>query len=50
MNIGIDIDDTILKVDSSLISIYKKTDKGEISLSTEEFAQDPDASDKSKSH
>lgn len=45
-----DIDDTILKVDSSLISIYKKTDKGEIALSTEEFAQDPDASDKSKSH
>ena len=43
-----DIDDTILKVDSSLMSIYKKTENGEIALTTEEFAKDPDASDSSK--
>ena len=44
-----DIDDTILKVDSSQISIYKKEPgKQEISLSTDEFAKDPDASDPDK--
>lgn len=44
-----DIDDTILKVDSSLMSIYKKEPgKSEIKLSTEEFAKDPDAEDPSK--
>lgn len=44
-----DIDDTILKVDSSQISIYKKEPgKEEIALSTEEFAKDPDAADLDK--
>ena len=44
-----DIDDTILKVDSSKISIYKQEPgKKEISLSTDEFAKDPDASDPDK--
>ena len=44
-----DIDDTILKVDSSMMSIYKKEPgKSEIKLSTEEFAKDPDAEDPSK--
>jgi hypothetical protein len=38
-----DIDDTILKADSSTMSIYKKTSSGEISLSTDEYAKDPDA-------
>lgn len=38
-----DIDDTLLKADSSEISIYKKTPNGEIALSTDEFAKDPDA-------
>lgn len=38
-----DIDDTLLKADSSEISIYKKTSNGEISLSTDEYAKDPDA-------
>ncbi len=41
-----DIDDTILKVDSSLMKIYKKEPgKQEIALTTEEFAKDPDAED-----
>ncbi len=44
-----DIDDTILKVDSSIMSIYKKEPgKSEVKLSTEEFAKDPDAEDPSK--
>jgi len=44
-----DIDDTILKVDSSMMSIYKKEPgKSEIKLSTEEFAKDPDAEDPNK--
>ena len=44
-----DIDDTILKVDSSMMSIYKnEPGKSEIKLSTEEFAKDPDAEDPSK--
>lgn len=43
-----DIDDTLLKVDSSKISIYKKVDGKEIVLSTEEFAKDPDAADPNK--
>lgn len=44
-----DIDDTILKVDSSIMSIYKKEPgKSEIKLSTEEFAKDPDAEDPNK--
>ena len=43
-----DIDDTLLKVDSSKISIYKKVDGKEITLSTEEFAKDPDAADPNK--
>lgn len=38
-----DIDDTLLKADSSEISIYKKTPNGEIAISTDEFAKDPDA-------
>lgn len=45
-----DIDDTILKADSSTMSIYKKTLSGEISLSTDEYAKDPDAGIVSKSH
>ena len=44
-----DIDDTLLKVDSSIIAIYKKEPgKPEIALTTEEFANDPDASDPNK--
>lgn len=44
-----DIDDTILKVDSSLIRIYKTVPgEKEIALTTDEFAQDPDASDINK--
>ena len=44
-----DIDDTILKVDSSLIRIYKTIPgEKEIALTTDEFAQDPDASDINK--
>ena len=44
-----DIDDTILKVDSSQISIYKQEPgKKEISLTTDEFAKDPDANDPEK--
>jgi FMN phosphatase YigB (HAD superfamily) len=44
-----DIDDTILKVDPSMMSIYKnEPGKSEIKLSTEEFAKDSDAEDPSK--
>ena len=44
-----DIDDTILKVDSSLIRIYKTVPgEEEIALTTDEFAQDPDAADSNK--
>lgn len=44
-----DIDDTILRVDSSDISIYKhEPGKQEIALSTDEFARDPDANDPEK--
>ena len=44
-----DIDDTILKVDSSLMSIYKKEPgKPEIKLTTDEFAKDKDAEDPDK--
>lgn len=44
-----DIDDTILKVNPSLMSIYKKNEDGmETRLSTEEFAKDPDAEDPNK--
>lgn len=43
-----DIDDTLLKVNPDVIKIYKHTDNGEISLTTEEFAKDPDASDPNK--
>ena len=44
-----DIDDTILKVDSNIMSIYKKEPgKSEIKLTTDEFAKDPDAEDPSK--
>ena len=44
-----DIDDTILKVDPSKISIYKKEPgKQEVALSTDEFAKDPDAGDPDK--
>ena len=45
-----DIDDTLLKVDSSKICIYKHTDNGEIAMSTEEFAKDPDAADPDKKY
>lgn len=45
-----DIDDTLLKVDSSQIKVYKKKPgtKQEEALSTEEFAKDPDAKDPDK--
>ena len=43
-----DIDDTLLKVDSSMMSIYKTVDGKTIKLSTEDFAKDPDAADPSK--
>jgi len=44
-----DIDDTILKVDSSLMGIYKnEPGKSEIRLTTDEFAKDPDAHDPDK--
>ena len=44
-----DIDDTILKVQSSNMYIYKTIPGGkEIALTTEMFAKDPDASDPSK--
>ena len=44
-----DIDDTILKVDPSLMGIYKnEPGKQEIRLTTDEFAKDPDAEDPNK--
>jgi len=43
-----DIDDTLLKVDSSMMSIYKTVDGKTTKLSTEDFAKDPDAADPSK--
>ena len=43
-----DIDDTLLKVDSSKMSVYKKVGDKEIALSTEDFAKDPDAADPNK--
>lgn len=44
-----DIDDTILKVDTNMMSIYKKEPgKSEIKLTTDEFAKDPDAEDPNK--
>jgi len=43
-----DIDDTLLKVDSSMMSIYKTVNGKTIKLSTEDFAKDPDAADPSK--
>ena len=44
-----DIDDTILKVDSSLMRIYKnEPGKPEKPLTTDEFAKDKDAEDPSK--
>lgn len=45
-----DIDDTLLRVDKSSMSVYKKEPgKEEIKLSTDEFAKDPDAVDPDKS-
>ena len=44
-----DIDDTILKVDSSSINVYKTVPgEREKTLTTAEFAKDPDASDPAK--
>ena len=44
-----DIDDTILKVDSSLMKVYKKKPgEQEIALTTREFAKDPEAEDQEK--
>ena len=44
-----DIDDTILKVNPSVMSIYKKAPgEPEIKLTTDEFAKDPDAADETK--
>lgn len=44
-----DIDDTLLKADSTTIKIYKKEPgKKEIALTTDEFAKDPDTEDESK--
>ena len=44
-----DIDDTLLKSDPNDIKVWKKEPgKEEVALSTEEFAKDPDAADKSK--
>lgn len=44
-----DIDDTLLRVDKTAMSVYKKEPgKPEIKLSTDDFAKDPDACDPSK--
>lgn len=44
-----DIDDTLIKVDPNLMSIYKKEPgKPEKKLTTDEFAKDPDAADSKK--
>ena len=45
-----DIDDTLLKVDKSMVCVYKQTPNGKIKISTEEFAKDPDAGDADKKH
>lgn len=46
-----DIDDTLLKVDSSNMKVYKRTADGdEIALTTSQFASDPDAGRPDKSH
>lgn len=46
-----DIDDTLLRVDTSLIAVHKRMPDGsEKRLSTEEFAKDPDTADPSKQH
>ena len=45
-----DIDDTLLRVDSSMLSVYKRVpgSNKEIRLSTEELAKDPDTRDPDK--
>ena len=44
-----DIDDTLLKVDTNVLKIYKNVPgKPEQALTTEEFAKDPDAADPNK--
>ena len=44
-----DIDDTLVKADSSIMKIYKnKPGKPEIALTTDEYAKDPDAGDQNK--
>ncbi len=44
-----DIDDTLVKADSSIMKIYKnEPGKPEIALTTDEYAKDPDAGDPSK--
>ena len=44
-----DIDDTLLKVDTDVLKIYKRVPgKPEQALTTEEFAKDPDAADPNK--
>lgn len=44
-----DIDDTLLKANPKVISVYKKEPgKAEIKLTTDEFAKDPDAKDPEK--
>ena len=44
-----DIDDTLLKANPKVISVYKKEPgKAEVKLSTDEFAKDPDAKDPEK--
>lgn len=44
-----DIDDTLVKADSSIMKIYKnEPGKPEIALTTDEYAKDPDAGDSSK--
>ena len=44
-----DIDDTLLKVDTDILKVYKRVPgKPEQTLTTEEFAKDPDAADLNK--
>ena len=44
-----DIDDTLLKVDTDILKVYKRVPgKPEQALTTEEFAKDPDAADPNK--
>jgi len=44
-----DIDDTLVKADSSIMKIYKnEPGKQEIALTTDEYAKDPDAGDPNK--